>query len=132
MSAGGPSGAVQSVSGIVPRWEWRTFGDSVGAADARFAALAPSERVQESDEVYLLSLKSDASVKVRDDLMDVKQLENVNDDGLEQWRPVMKSTFPLAAADVALLLLVLGVDAPSLEREAYTLDELVEEVVHPS
>jgi len=132
MSAGGPSGAVQSVSGIVPRWEWRTFGDRVGAADARFAALAPPERVQESDEVYLLSLKSDASVKVRDDLMDVKQLENVNDDGLEQWRPVMKSTFPLAAADVALLLSVLSVDAPSLEREAYTLDELVEEVVHPS
>ena len=39
---------------IVPRWEWRTFGDDFGAADERFAALEP-ERVQESDELYLLS-----------------------------------------------------------------------------
>jgi exopolyphosphatase/guanosine-5'-triphosphate,3'-diphosphate pyrophosphatase len=121
-----------SVSGIVPRWEWRTFGERVEAADARFAALAPPERVQESDEVYLLSLEGDASVKVRDGLMDVKQLENVNEDGLEQWRPVMKATFPLAAADVVSLLAVLGAEAASLGREAYTLDELVEEVVQPS
>ena len=42
---------------------------------------------QESDEIYLLSEESDASVKVRDGLMDVKQLEAVDDDGLEQWRP---------------------------------------------
>jgi len=44
---------------IVPRWEWRTFGDDFGAADRWFAAATP-ERVQESDETYLLSLESDA------------------------------------------------------------------------
>ena len=53
---------------IVPRWEWRTF----GADDSAFAERSP-ENVQESDELYLLSLRSDASVKVRDELMDVKQ-----------------------------------------------------------
>ena len=57
---------------IVPRWEWRTFGEGFGAAEGRLAALTP-ERVEESDELYLLSLRSDASVKVRDGLMDVKQ-----------------------------------------------------------
>ena len=71
----------------MPRWEWRTFGDRFGEADSRFASLAP-DRVQESDEVYLLSRASDASVKVRDGLMDVKRLERTNDDGLEQWKPV--------------------------------------------
>ena len=121
----------QELAGIVPRWEWRTFGESFGDADTTLAALT-SERVQESDETYLLSLDSDASVKVRDGLMDVKRLEHVNDDGLEQWRPVMKASFPLAAADVTSLLATLEVEPPSLARDAYSLAELVDEVVRPS
>ncbi|HEY6398603.1 MAG TPA: hypothetical protein VIX82_14235 [Solirubrobacteraceae bacterium] len=119
------------MSAIVPRWEWRTFGERFGAADRRFAALPP-ERVRESDELYLLSLKGDASVKVRDGLMDVKHLERVNEDGLEQWIPVMKSAFPLPAAEVGAVLATLGVVVPSLVRIAYSLDELVDELVRPS
>jgi exopolyphosphatase/guanosine-5'-triphosphate,3'-diphosphate pyrophosphatase len=38
---------------IVPRREWRTFGDSFGAADDRFASSSP-ERAQDSDDPYLL------------------------------------------------------------------------------
>lgn len=116
---------------IVPRWEWRTFGQDFGGADTRFAALEP-ERVQESDEVYLLSTASDASVKVRDGLMDVKELQTVNDDGLEQWKPVLKSEYPLAADDVRAVLAALGVEAPDLARAEYTLDQLVDEVIGPS
>ena len=74
-------------------------------------------RVQESDEVYLLSEESDASVKIRDGLMDVKRLEAVDGNGLEQWRPVLKSSFPLAAADVAAVLDALGVSGPELARD---------------
>ena len=88
--------------------------------------------VQESDEVYLLSLGSDASVKVRDGLMDVKQLQTVNEDGLEQWKPVMKAAYPLPAEDVLAVLETLGAEAPTLARSVYTLDQLVEEVVGPS
>jgi exopolyphosphatase / guanosine-5'-triphosphate,3'-diphosphate pyrophosphatase len=120
-----------TLAGIVPRWEWRTFGERFGAADDRFAALTP-DRVEESDEVYLLSLDTDASVKVRDERLDVKRLEHVNDEGLEQWRPVLKASFPLAAGDVALLLSKLGADVPPLARDTYTLGELVDEVVRPS
>jgi exopolyphosphatase/guanosine-5'-triphosphate,3'-diphosphate pyrophosphatase len=93
---------------IVARWEWRTFGDSFGKADTRFAAMTP-ERIQESDEVYILSTNGDASVKVRDELMDVKHLEARNDDGLEQWIPVLKQAFPLTATDAATLFETLGV-----------------------
>ena len=89
------------------------------------------ERVQESDELYLLSQESDASVKVRDGLMDVKRLEAVDGDGLEQWRPVLKAAFPLGARDVATVLDALGVAGPELAREAYTLEQLVDEVVEP-
>ena len=115
----------------MPRWEWRTFGDSFGEADRRFASLSP-ERVQESDDVYLLARESDASVKVRDGLMDVKQLERVNDDGLEQWKPVMKDACPLSATDVAAVVEALGTAVPSLARGEYTLDEFVAEVIDPS
>jgi exopolyphosphatase / guanosine-5'-triphosphate,3'-diphosphate pyrophosphatase len=121
---------VNALGGIVPRWEWRTFGDSFGSAEALLAAQKP-ERAQESDEIYLLSQKGDASVKVRDGLMDVKQLEAVNDDGLEQWRPVLKNSFPLGAADVATMLRAAGVSAETA-RDAYTLEQLLAELVEPN
>ena len=114
------------IEGIVPRWEWRTF-EPFGAAENQLTALAAAPAA-ESDEVYVLALASDASVKVRDGLMDVKWLEHVDDDGLEQWRPVLKAPFPLARADVATVLDGLGV-AVDLERDEYTLDQLFAEVL---
>lgn len=113
---------------IIPRWEWRTFGESFGPAEGRLAALTP-EKVQESDETYLLSTQSDASVKIRGGLMDVKHLEAVNDDGLEQWLPVLKGEFPLPVADAASVLGELGMPPVPLVRDAYTLDQLDGEVV---
>ncbi len=85
--------------------------------------------MQESDEAYLLSEESDASVKVRDGLMDVKRLEAVDGNGIEQWRPVLKASFPLGAADVAVVLDALGVPGPELTRDTYTLEQLLAEVV---
>ena len=119
-----------SVETIIPRWEWRTFGATFGDADRRFGESAAG-RIQESDELYLLSPKSDANVKIRDRLMDIKALERVNADGLEQWRPVMKSEFPLPAAAVEQVCAALQV-TPPLARERYTLDELQTELTHPS
>jgi exopolyphosphatase / guanosine-5'-triphosphate,3'-diphosphate pyrophosphatase len=116
---------------IVPRWEWRTFGQSFAGAEGRFAALSP-ERVRETDEVYLLSTAADESVKVRDDLLDVKHLEQVDEDGLEQWRPVLKAPFPLSAATVGSVLEILHAAPSPMDRDAYTLGELIEEVVRPS
>jgi exopolyphosphatase/guanosine-5'-triphosphate,3'-diphosphate pyrophosphatase len=118
-------------SAVVPRWEWRTFGDEFGAAESEFDRRSP-ERVQESDELYLLSAGGGDSVKVRDGLMDVKHLEQVNDDGLEQWKPVKKAGFPLPATEVGSVLESLRVPVPRLERTVYTLDDLVDEVVRPS
>ena len=118
------------MNAIIPRWEWRTFGASFGEADRRLEALAPG-RVQESDEVYLLSPGTDANVKIRDGLMDIKMLEQVNADGLEQWRPVMKGTFPLPAAEVARVCAALGV-VPVTGLGAYTLAQLQAELTQPT
>lgn len=80
----------------------------------------------------MLSQESDASVKVRDGLMDVKRLEAVDGNGLEQWRPVLKGSFPLGAADVQVVLGALGVSGGELMRDAYTPEQLVDEVVGSS
>ena len=108
---------------IVPRWEWRTFGKHFGDAEDRFAALTP-ESVQESDEQYLLSPVSDETVKVRDGLLDIKHLEQVNEDGLEQWKPVLKEGFPLSAEAVSVALTALGVSATPAPSVS-TADDLV-------
>jgi exopolyphosphatase/guanosine-5'-triphosphate,3'-diphosphate pyrophosphatase len=115
---------------IIPRWEWRTFGESFGETDARYAALTPTD-VQESDELYFLSSANDENVKVRFDLMDIKTLVEVNADGLEQWKPVMKTKFPLPAAEVKKVLEALGVSVPSLARENYTVDQFTTELGEP-
>jgi exopolyphosphatase / guanosine-5'-triphosphate,3'-diphosphate pyrophosphatase len=129
--AGAASPSPGGQAPIVPRWEWRTFGERFGVVEEHFAAL-PAERVQASDELYLLSTEVDETVKVRDGLLDVKHLEQVNDEGLEQWRPVLKAEFPVAATDVGSVIERLGVPAASVERAAYSLDELVDELVRPS
>ena len=110
------------------RWEWRAFGAGFGGAEERFGE---PERVQESDEVYLVSRVTDANVKVRDGLLDVKELEHVDADGLEQWTPVLKAEFPVSADQVAAVLDRLGV-ASEPSRDAYSLDELLDDVVRVS
>jgi exopolyphosphatase / guanosine-5'-triphosphate,3'-diphosphate pyrophosphatase len=115
---------------IIPRWEWRTFAASFGDAERRFRELEPGT-VQESDELYLLAPGSNANVKIRNRLMDVKSLEQVNADGLEQWRPVMKGEFPLPAAEVEKVCAALQVALPS-PRAVYTLEQLEAELTHPS
>jgi exopolyphosphatase / guanosine-5'-triphosphate,3'-diphosphate pyrophosphatase len=88
--------------------------------------------VQESDETYLVSLKSNASVKIRGGLIDVKLLERVDEDGLEQWKPALKAAFPLPAAQVLEVMEALGVAVSQVARDAYDQDQLIDELVSPS
>jgi exopolyphosphatase / guanosine-5'-triphosphate,3'-diphosphate pyrophosphatase len=115
---------------ITPRWEWRTFGHSFGAGDDAFARLTP-ERVQESDETYLVATEGD-TVKVRDDLMDIKVLREVDENGLEQWTPVMKAEFPMPAENVARVFEALRTPMPPLARAEYTLDQFIAELIAPA
>lgn len=114
---------------IRPRWEWRSFGRRFGVAEERLARLAPSG-VQESDEIYLLSGAGE-NVKVRDALMDIKVLREVNADGLEQWTPVMKAGFPLPGVEAVKVLEALWLPVPTSVRESYTLDEFIGQFAAP-
>lgn len=104
------------------RWEWRTFGDQFGAAERRLVPVH-IDSVVESDETYLISAASRDAVKVRAAMMDVKHLEEVDDDGLELWKPVMKSPLPISADDARAVFVALDVHA-SLTRSSYDLDTI--------
>jgi exopolyphosphatase/guanosine-5'-triphosphate,3'-diphosphate pyrophosphatase len=114
-----------------PRWEWRTLTERSDDAERRFETY-PQSAVRESDEQYLLSLDREVSAKIRDGLMDVKVLDRRRDDGLEQWRPIMKAEFPISADQAATLLEALGAGPPPAGRATFTLDELLSDVIGPN
>ena len=78
------------MTGSAGRWEWRTFGPGARVAEHGWRHLAPVG-TQESDEVYLLSGAGE-TVKVRAELMDIKQLLATDVFGLQQWTPVLKAS----------------------------------------
>ena len=84
----------------------------------------------ESAELYLVSAQGRDVVKVRGELMDIKELQRVGDDGLEQWAPLLKAPFPLAPDVVSALAAALGVPEPP--PASYSLDALLADVVAPS
>jgi exopolyphosphatase/guanosine-5'-triphosphate,3'-diphosphate pyrophosphatase len=114
---------------IVPRWEWQTFSSRFGPAEDAFEALG-STGVQETDELYLVSATGD-TVKIRHGLLDIKALREVDGDGLERWEPVLKAEFPLGAAEIDQLFRALRLNPPAPSRDAYELDQLLDEVVRP-
>ena len=71
---------------------------------------------------------TDANVKIRDELLDIKSLKQVNADGLEQWHPVLKAPFPLAASAIAVLRQALALPAGSSEDEGMTLERMQTEL----
>ena len=116
---------------IVARWEWRTFGAGFEEPEARIRKFEQSN-MKESEEVYVLSRNSDENVKVRDDLLDIKQLQEVNGDGLEQWYPVMKAGFPISVEDLKKLFSYFKVSEPLFGRREYTFYQFLDEIVRPN
>ena len=113
------------MSKIVPRWEWRIFGPALKTADAWLASQR-STGVQESDETYFLS-PAVGIVKLRDGLMDIKLLREVDGDGLERWEPVMKAAFPLSGADVRQVFEALHLPPPALPRPTWSVEEFAQD-----
>lgn len=109
---------------VIPRWEWRTFGASFGVAEDQLQpVLGPARH---SVETYLVSRHSDANTKIRDNLLDIKLLEQRDDQGLELWRPVLKAAFPLTASDLARIADAWRIPHPSAPWAASSVDAFVD------
>ncbi len=115
---------------IKARWEWRTFGEAFGDAEKKILSF-PKDKVRNSSEVYILSKNSTDNTKIRDMLMDIKTLRQVNGDRLEQWFPVMKAGFPLALPVLDDVFKSWKAPLPRLQRQAYSYEEFLGELVGP-
>ena len=113
---------------IVPRWEWRSFAPSLPTI-AQAVAIPSDVASRESDEIYLLGRSGTANVKIRDGVLDIKRLRQIDADGLELWEPVFKAHFPLGRSDLAAASAVWPLPLETLPRETYTIDQFIEEVI---
>ena len=111
---------------IIPRWEWRTFGDNFGVSEEKIKAYELGN-FKKSSEKYILSRNSNENCKVRDELMDIKSLQQVNDDKLEQWYPTLKEGFPLSQETITMLCKdFFKVEVPAMDKEAYDFEAYIE------
>jgi len=109
---------------IIPRWEWRTFGEDFGDAEVNIKKYECTREV-ESSEVYILSKKSSENIKVRDTLMDIKVLREVNGDTLEQWFPIMKATFPIGKDEMVEVFKAAGVEVDLADAEDIDFNDFI-------
>lgn len=113
-----------------PRFEFRSFGQNFDDAHqrmARFSVPVP-EKVWKriSEEIYIISRTNDINnTKIRDGKMDIKTFVQAVD-GLEQWNPLMKGEFPIAAAVLKNEVFpAFNVAMPVLNKDTYTFDEFI-------
>jgi len=109
---------------IIPRWEWRHFAAKIDLA----INLNDYEKTGhvESTEVYILSKVCGENSKLRATKMDIKSLQHVNEDWLEQWKPIKKVDFPLAKGEIIELYKIFRVTSPQLMEDQYTIKEFLE------
>ena len=94
--------------------------------------LAPCEKIRESSEIYIVSAtNNENNTKIRDALMDIKVFVQERE-GLEQWNPRMKGTFPMSVDMIRdQVFPAFQVDMPEFKRSEYTLDQYLEEIIRP-
>src|ERR1700685_1555709 len=121
-----------TMSNPLGRFEFRIWGNHLGAFRDRLAAIAASSGPHRNAETSIPPRGTDAAnVKIRDDLMDIKLMtEQVG--RLERWRPVLKSGFPLDSRTIVEQVFPnLGVPASQIDQPSYTQSELVRDLMRP-
>ena len=115
---------------IQPRFEFRIFGNDLGIFEKKIKELSALEMTRQMDSIYLLTAwKRKNNVKIREGVMDIKNLEQQRD-GLQQWNPFLVGEFPLPAEVIKTVVFpALGIESPVFERKTYTLKQFLKEVV---
>lgn len=94
------------------------------------AVAIPSDAVsRESDDIYVLDPSGTENANIREGVLDIKQLRQIDADGLELWEPVFKAHFPLSRSDLAAASAVWPLPLETLPRETYTIEQFIEEVI---
>jgi len=111
------------------RYEFRAFAQGFGPVAARLRQQASSPEITESKQIYLVtSHENGHNVKVRSGDLEAKALVTVSH-GLEQWRPVLRESFPLPGDFLQERLFpLLGIATVKFNRTQYSLEELLDHV----
>jgi hypothetical protein len=115
-----------------PRYEFRIWAPSLAEVRARLDRLTRHAPIEHTRETYIVSdATSDANVKIRAGLMDIKTLLRV-ESGLERWNAYLKADFPIDATLIARQILpALRVDLPALPARVFTAEEFIDGIVKP-
>lgn len=118
------------VSSVIPRFEFRIFGNNLSEYEQNIQALAAKEMTRQMDSIYLLTpWKRKNNVKIREGVMDIKLLEKEHL-GLQQWNPLLVGEFPIDANVIKTVVFpALSIESPVFERKKYTLKQFISEVV---
>ncbi|MEJ2056968.1 MAG: hypothetical protein P8X39_03915 [Desulfofustis sp.] len=131
---GNQATSVEEAEQIVPRAEFRVFGqgiiDIVGLS--MWKAQAKLFKIRQSTEVYILSRHTnEANVKIRDGLLDIKTKVGETADGYEIFKPRGKFEFPVKKDELAIILDNL-LTPITPEKSTYGLEEFLDLVdSHP-
>lgn len=114
------------------RYEFRAFARNFGIVEQRLRAWATVDQIRESDEIYLVSPACTRhNIKYRGGLLDIKVLV-AERDGLQQWAPHTKVSFPLTRDWLARELAPpLGLPAEALPETLANARALVEQLAYP-
>jgi hypothetical protein len=113
---------------IKPRYEFRVWAQDLTSIREALGRMA-QPRVTESEETYLISrTTAKCNAKIRAGLMDIKILV-AEDRGLEQWKPVFKTGFPLDTSTIIQQVFSsLEARPPSLPKSKYELEEFLDAI----
>jgi hypothetical protein len=120
-----------------PRFEFRSFGRDFAENAylmSRMSVPVPNKVWERtSDEIYILSKTNNLNnTKIREAKIDIKTFV-CEEDGLEQWNPLMKGEFPIKAELLKNEVFpAFMVAMPDLEKDEYSLAEFLQIVKnHP-
>ena len=120
--------SAEEAARIIPRAEFRVFGHGVidVVKKKMWEAAAVLQKVRKMPpETYFLSTRtSEANVKVRAGLLDIKIKIGETPEGYEIFQPHGKFQFPVRRDDLAAIVAHLKVDI-SMEREISTIEEFI-------
>jgi hypothetical protein len=120
--------SAEEAAKITPRAEFRVFGHGVIdiVKQKMWEAKAVLEKARKMPpETYFLSVRtSEANVKVREGLLDIKTKVGQTPEGYEIFQPRGKFQFPVKKEELGTILSHLKVDM-RLDKETYTLEEFI-------
>jgi len=118
------------MTSIIPRYEYRIFGLNIQEVEEALRKQGQFEKERHISEIYLMTAgNTENNIKIRNRNLDIKVLVEQKD-GLEQWKPFQVGEFPLQKEDLKHQVFpALGVEAPFFDRDVYTLEQFIKELV---